>query len=431
MNILEREIRKLRTSTLAHNAGWMLVGQGLNLLLQAGYFVLLARVLGVREYGVFVGAFALVSIATPYSALGSGLLFMQYVSTNAENFAVYWGNILLATLGAGSLITALLYVTAPHLLNPESASVTVLVALGECLCRQIVVCIGQIFQTFEHLRMTAAVSLLTNLLRLSAVIVLAVTIHHASAWQWALASLAVSVLAALVSSVFITARFGLPRFMPQILFKRLGEGLSFSLAGSTQSIYNDIDKAMLSHYGMNIANGIYTLAYRIVDLATIPISALDTAVLPRYFRQRPQGIASVKHLSARLTWRAALVGVLVSGCMLLAAPLIPVIVGKGFAESVIAFRWLCLIPVFRGVHQLTGSAVTGLGFQKYRTIAQFSAAAFNFLLNLWLIPRFGWLGAAWSSLATDGSLAIVNWTLLQCLQDRSATALANGDAAKM
>ncbi len=29
--------------------------------------------------------------------------------------------------------------------------------------------------------------------------------------------------------------------------------------------------------------------------------------------------------------------------------------------------------------------------------------------------RYGWLGAAWSSLATDGSLAIVNWTILQCL----------------
>ena len=267
----------------------MLVGQGLNLLLQAGYFVLLARLLGVREYGVFVGAFALVSIATPYSALGSGLLFMQYVSTKAENFAVYWGNILLATLGAGSLVTALLYFAAPHLLNAESASVTLLVALGECMCRQIAVGVGQIFQTFEHLRMTAAVSVLTNLLRLTAVIVLAVTIHHASAWQWALASLAVSVLAALVCSGLITARFGLPRFKPQILFRKLGEGLNFSLAGSTQSIYNDIDKAMLSHYGMNIANGIYTLAYRIVDLATIPVTALDSAALPRYFRQRSAG----------------------------------------------------------------------------------------------------------------------------------------------
>jgi len=108
-------------------------------MLQAGYFVLLARLLGVKEYGIFVGALAFVSLATPYSALGSGLLFVQYVSSNAKNFAAYWGNILLSTFGVGALITALLYLIAPHLLNPASASLILLIALGECICRQLVI----------------------------------------------------------------------------------------------------------------------------------------------------------------------------------------------------------------------------------------------------------------------------------------------------
>jgi len=418
MTFLNTEIRKLRTSSLAHNAGWMLVGQGLNLLLQAGYFILLARLLGVKEYGIFVGAFAFVSLATPYSALGSGMLFVHYVSTKVENFAAYWGNVLLSTLGAGAFITGLLYLIAPHLLNPASASITLLVALGECICRQLVICIGQMFQAFEQLRMTAAVNLLTNFLRLLAVAALALFLHRATAWQWALASLVVSVFAALAGSAIITARYGRPRFVPQLLFARLGEGLNFSLAGSTQSAYNDIDKTMLSHYGMNVANGIYTMAYRIVDLATVPITALDVAALPRYFRQSTQGAASVVGLSRRLAKRAALLGIAMSVCMFIAAPLIPIVVGRGFSESVTAFRWLCLIPAFRGVHQLTGSAITGMGFQRYRTMAQLAAAALNFGLNLWLIPRYSWLGAAWASLATDGALAVVNWTTLCSLRTR-------------
>ena len=207
--------------------------------------------------------------------------------------------------------------------------------------------------------------------------------------------------------------------MPRLLVARLGEGLNFSFAGSTQSAYNDIDKAMLSHYGMNVANGIYTMAYRIVNIATIPVSALDAAALPRYFRRSQQGAHAVKNLSFRLAWRAASSGLLMSGCMFLAAPIIPRIVGRGFTESVSALRWLCLIPAFRGLHQLTGSAVTGMGFQRYRTVAQLAAAAFNFALNLWLIPRYGWLGAAWASLATDGGLAIVNWLMLHNLQGRT------------
>lgn len=416
MNSPVAEKRRLRSSSLAHNAGWMLIGQGLNLFLQAGYFILLARLLGVKEYGVFVGALAFVSLAMPYSGLGSGLLFVQYVSSNSENFAAYWGNILLATFSAGSLMVALVYFAAPHLLNPESASIALLVALGECICRQLVACIGQMFQALEQLHMTASVNLLISLLRLLAVVGLALFLHRATARQWAFASLVASVLAALAGSTIVMARHGRPRFVPRLLLARLGEGLNYSLAGSTQSSYNDIDKTMLSHYGMNVANGIYTMAYRIVDLATIPITALDAATLPRYFRLALQGPKAVRHLSGRLAWRAALIGVLMSVCMFAAAPLIPHIVGREFSQSVSALRWLCLIPAFRGVHQLTGSAVTGMGYQRYRTRAQLAAAAFNFGLNLWLIPRYGWLGAAWASLATDGSLTVANWTILLNLQ---------------
>jgi O-antigen/teichoic acid export membrane protein len=394
----------------------MLVGQGLNLVLQAGYFILLARLLGVKEYGIFAGAFAFVSIATPYSSVGSGLLFVRYVSSNASNFAAYWGNIILATFGVGSLLTILLYIIAPHLLNPASASLILLVALGECICRQLVICISQVFQAFEQLRLTATITLLTSFLRLLAVCALALIWHSATAWQWAFSSLIVSVLAAIVSSAIVFKRFGRPRFVPGLLVSRFGEGFGFSFAGSTQSAYNDIDKTMLSHYGMNVANGIYTTAYRLVDIATMPVSALDAAALPRFFRQNQESPTKVVALSVRLAKRAVLLGIVMAICMYIAAPLIPLVIGEGFRDSMTALRWLCLIPVFRGVHQLTGSAITGMGFQRYRTAAQFSAAALNLGLNIWLIPQYGWLGAAWASVATDGSLGLTNWGMLKYLQ---------------
>jgi O-antigen/teichoic acid export membrane protein len=419
MSFLSAEIRSIRSSSLAHNAGWMLVGQGTNLFIQAGYFILLARLLGVKEYGIFVGALAFVSLATPYSGLGSGLVFVQHVSSNTENFAAYWGNVLLSTLSAGVLITALLDLIAPHLLNPDSASIVLILAFGECIGRQLVNCIGQVFQAFEQLRIMAGVALLSSSLRLLAVAVLALLLHRATARQWALTSLLVSLLAALAGSGIVMARYGRPRFRPRLLLERLGEGLNFSLAGSSQFAYNDIDKAMLSHYGMNVANGIYTVAYRIVDFATVPVTALDTAALPRYFQKSKEGAATVRILSFRLAWRAALVGALTAGCMFIAAPLIPHILGREFGESIVAFRWLCLIPAFRGLHQLTGSAITGLGFQRYRTVAQLGAAAFNFGLTLWLIPRYGWLGAAWASLATDGSLVVASCTILRSVQTKA------------
>jgi glycosyltransferase involved in cell wall biosynthesis len=99
--------------------------------------------------------------------------------------------------------------------------------------------------------------------------------------------------------------------------------------------------------------------------------------------------------------------------MFVLAPLIPVLTGRGFSEGTAALRWLCLIPIFRSVHGISGSVLTSIGKQRYRTITQLTVVALNFGLNVWLIPLYGWRGAAWASLATDGTLALLNWSLLE------------------
>jgi len=177
---------------------------------------------------------------------------------------------------------------------------------------------------------------------------------------------------------------------------------------------------MLSHYGMNLANGIYSMAYRVVDIATMPIIAIRDAAMPRLFQRGGGGLAPTAELSYRLLRRAFPLSALLGAGIFVVAPLIPHVLGNGFAETVSAMRWLCLIPVFRSVHQMTGVALTGAGLQGYKIFTQFTAAGFNFGLNLWLIPHYGWRGAAWSSLATDGALGAMNWGLLRILISQSA-----------
>jgi O-antigen/teichoic acid export membrane protein len=179
---------------------------------------------------------------------------------------------------------------------------------------------------------------------------------------------------------------------------------------------------MLSHYGMNQANGIYSMVYRIVDIATIPIFSIRDAAMPRFFKLGTESIAAAADLTNRLLQRTLSLGVLSAAGMFVAAPLIPLVVGSGFADGVAGLRWLCLIPVFRSIHQMTGCALTGAGMQNYRTGTQMTAAAINLLLNVWLIPRWGWHGAAWSSLGTDAALAAMNWGVLRFQLKRSANA---------
>jgi O-antigen/teichoic acid export membrane protein len=165
------------------------------------------------------------------------------------------------------------------------------------------------------------------------------------------------------------------------------------------------------------------MAYRVIDLATMPSKSIEQAAAPRLFRLGATGLEHAAQLGRRLLKRSLLTSLVMAVVLFVSAPLIPLLVGHGFAESVSALRWLCLIPVFRSIHGMSGSVLTGAGLQRYRSATQVVAALGNFGLNLWLIPTHGWIGAAWASLLTDGSLCVMNW-LIMVLLDRSVVRMS-------
>jgi O-antigen/teichoic acid export membrane protein len=214
-------------------------------------------------------------------------------------------------------------------------------------------------------------------------------------------------------SVFLVFRFvGCPVFRLDVFQMRAAEGLGYAFATSSSVIYNDFDKAMLSHYGLNLENGIYTMAYRVIDVATIPFYSLRDALLPELFRNGVDQVRSTAGRSIRILKRTAPVGVICAGVLLAFAPIPSRLLGPGFQQTTDAIRWLCTIPILRSVHVMTGSALTGSGHQGRRTAAQLTAAGLNFCLNLWLIPLMCWRGAALASVITDGILALLCWSLL-------------------
>jgi O-antigen/teichoic acid export membrane protein len=409
------EWTRITKSLVARNAGWMFVGQGTGVVLQGACFIMLARLLGAAEYGVFIGAFAFTGLVSQYSSLGSGTVLLRYVSEDRKTFPFYWGNILVSTAVMGAILVAALCCLAPYLLNADSAALVFLAGISNCLFATLTEQSGRVFQCFQKMRATATLNLLTNLMRVLAVSGMLWKLHHATAREWAVASTAVSACASGIAVGTVWMSFRGPRFALGVFTKRGLEGFGYSFASSTVSVYNDVDKTMLSHYGMNTANGIYSMAYRVVEMATIPIYSIREAALPRLFQHGRAGIADASVLSYRLLKRALPLSFLVAVATFLAAPLIPRLIGSGFTESVVALRWLCVIPVFRCVHIMIGSVLTGAGFQTYRTIAQVTAAVLNLGINLWAIPRFGWLGAAWASLVTDGALCILTWAILHML----------------
>src|SRR5579863_3308795 len=181
MTILNSVVRLAPQQKLRTNAAWMMAGQGVGVVMQAVYFGLLGRLLGASQYGVFIGAFAFTSVAAQFSTLGSGTIFLRYVSADHSEFDVYWGNLLVVSLGVGSLLVLLLKSIGGYVLNPDSAALVCLAAVSNCVCSQLSIEAGRVFQTFERMRVTAVLNMLTNFLRASTAGVMLVVLHVASA----------------------------------------------------------------------------------------------------------------------------------------------------------------------------------------------------------------------------------------------------------
>jgi len=275
------------------------------------------------------------------------------------------------------------------------------------------------------MRITALLNLITNLSRLGLAFSLLVLLHRTSARQWAISSLVITGVAVSIAVTTVTLRFGRPIFKPRMVFTRAREGFIFAVSGTTTSIYNDVDKVMLGHYGMVAANGVYTMAYRVVNIGTMPIMSIQAAAFPRFFREGVNGATATEPLARRILKRTLVLGVMSAVGMFVAAPVIPLLVGQDFAQSTNALRWLCLIPVFRSLHVGAGDAISGAGYQKFRLASQFVAASLNLCLDVYLIPRYSWFGAALASLATDGALAAMNWTVLLRLKKGEGSRAAN------
>ena len=417
MDKLWQEWLRLHSSSFFRNAGWMFLGQGLSYVFQATYFILLGRLLGATEYGIYMGAVALAAIFSQYSALGSQWTFLQYVSPNHGEFSRYWGNILMATIGLGTLFTVVLALAGPHIARSYSPAMLLCVAAGDCLCMQIANATAFVFQAFERMRLTATLNILTNLLRVILAGTLLICFRHASAFYWAAAALAVSACAVFVAIALVSRHFGRPTFSLSLLKKRSGEGLVYALSSSAGNVYTDFDKVLLGHFGMNAANGVYSMAFKAVSIFCMPIGSIHNAAFPRIFqRGKVDGIKGTAPYVLRILKRTAPLSLLMAAILWVTAPILPHLLGPSFTESTSALRWLCLLPLTRAFQWSAGDALTGAGLQRYRLGTQIAAAALNLSMNLYLIPRHGWLGAAWASIATDGALAAMNWTALLMLR---------------
>ncbi|MGB7169595.1 MAG: oligosaccharide flippase family protein [Acidobacteriaceae bacterium] len=408
--------RRFRSGSLGRNTLWMLGGNGLRLVIQSAYFVLIARSLEPTEYGAFVAVVAVAAIVSPFVGVGTGNLIIRNVARDPDSFSRSWGNGLLVTLSTGILATGLV-LSCTFLLPAHVHRIDlVFIALADLICGGLLYFCGAAFSALSRFSITAQINVWWSLSRIIGLAILISIKRHPSVDDWAAAYLLATFVTSTVVLAIALSLLRKPSLQVSEIWPELREGFFFSFGLSAQSIYNDIDKTMLARLGDLTSTGIYGAAYRIIDVSLVPLRSLLAAANPGFFRAGHQGgVKETLRYMRRMLLHTVGYAVAVVVGLLLFAPIIPHILGSQYARSVSALRWLALLPFLKTVHSFFADALTGAGHQRMRTAIQVFVAIFNVLINLWIIPAYSWVGAAWSSLASDG--------LLMCLMATAAFAV--------
>jgi O-antigen/teichoic acid export membrane protein len=400
-------------STLLRDASNLCLGQGIKLVLQAIYFLFIARSLGPSQYGAFVAVTAMTAIVSPYVGLGCGSLFLKNVRSGKRTAPLCWGNGLLATLITG-LFTAIVLCALSRLWLPGfPVALVSAICLSDLILMRVIDLASFGFAASGIMSKTAVQNTAMSLLRVIGIVLLATLYRQVTIQQWTWVYLATGIVGAAFAFQQGSALWGAPRVSIPALWEDVREGSFFSISTSAQTIYNDIDKTMLARFSTLSATGVYAAAYRIIDTSLTPVRSLVSAAYPQFFRIGVDGIDATYSYAKRLIRKALTFGVVDFLGLMIIAPLLPHVLGPKYAAVGPAIRLLALIPVMRCVHWFLADALSGANMQGIRTAVQVGVALLNIGLNLLILPRWSWVGAAWTSLASDAVLMAAVYTVVQ------------------
>ncbi len=205
----------------------------------------------------------------------------------------------------------------------------------------------------------------------------------------------------------LVGSFGTPRLSLSVFRGSISYGLRAYFVALFSFLVIRIDLLMVEHYLGLDAAGYYSIAVTMADyLYMIPV-VVGTILFPKL-----SGMNNMRDkwlFTKRLTYLFIPMMILLSViAMALAKPTISILFGDEFIPSVIPFIWLVPAILFLSINTVFMNYFASLGMPMIALYSTILATASNVVLNFWLIPERGMVGASISSIAAYGMMLAVS-----------------------
>jgi len=411
-----KDIRSILGNTFS-----LIGARGLGILIRSINFIFIARNLGTEKFGIYASTIAILVIIFPLASYGAPLLLVQ---RHSEKYGFLhltrFFRLILYTAGFWYMATFVAsYIVLPTYSN-QILLMVILLFISEVILMTVHEIFFAMFQAADKIYLSVSYSVAHQAVRLAFNLFL-IIFGYFSLITFAIGQVIASAIVLIffwrgvrknVCEHFDGNIKKLPRLKEDL---KLGMYFSFSMLSKT--IYSDIDKTMLPRLASLSSAGMYSAAYRIMGMAFAPLISFFTVMFPRFFKVGASGKKSILHFVTRIYPWTIGYGLLATLFLFFLAPIVPYFLGHEYAEASTILRWLAPVLVLQGIYYPLADALTGLRQQSLRTKIQIAVLLLNIILNLILIPKIGWLGAAITTLVSEIILVIAMFGSLMLLSE--------------
>jgi len=380
---------------IVKNSLWLISSEFVAKLVLFGVVVLLARYLGAEGYGQLQFALSFAGVFALAMDLGFNTLTNRELAREKEKYELFVPNVSFVKLGL--FVVSLIVITVFLLLTKKSFEVLVLCILAVCyyLFSSFIEFYKSVFQAFEKMQLNAFSRLLYCALLLSGLLLL--MNKKAGVFAIMLGYLGANFITFLFT-LFLLLRYIRPfplKISPAFIKTMFKMVFPFMILYIAAIINFRVDTIMISYLINDAAVGLYAIAMNLILAAAFIPSFCCAAVYPSLSRF---GVSSARKLFLMfkgMFWIMLLIGALGAVVvLLLAKPLVLVVFGSQFMESVPVLQILALSFLFSGGALLMGYSCIAIDRQVFYTKIVVLSVLINIVLNYFLISLYGIKGAA-------------------------------------
>jgi O-antigen/teichoic acid export membrane protein len=363
----------------------------------------LTRVLTPEDYGIMAMFAVVKSFFGPFVGLGTASSVERYYFDKKEiNFQVYLSNVLLIVIATatffGCLFLLFTDIISSYTEIPKSFLwIVIVVSLGVVFDKINLALLRVQFKSLYY----AYISLLETALYF----VLMIVFVFGFKLNWK-----ADFYTQLLSYIFL----GLLGVVMMIKSKMLPTKLSFNLNYTKQAFafglpmfihtfglffVNMLDRLLLTNLVGLEATGIYSIGFKMGTIILFFVRAFNNAYVPWIYEKLKLNTVKSRLLAYKSTFYSCIFVACAGILLILILPLIyPILIGEEFSSSIYITKIIVFAQVFNAFYLLLMSYILFEKATKYVMYTTLSTSIISVFLNLWLIPVFAEMGAAYSLL---------------------------------